>query len=131
MRMNENRKDWITTGLTIMTAIMVFRIVSGVGEAAWLFLRKIPHTLAMQVHSFGFVVIPAISIAVAVLTCRHCLKTSHIAPSPIRVATIATNKPKPGIALSTIYIKMPLSKLMKMGMSRFGKIRGRNRSATQ
>jgi len=68
--MNDSRKDWITTGLTIMSAIIVFRVVSGLVEAAWFFLRKIPYQIAMQVHSFGFVVIPAVSIAIAVLLCR-------------------------------------------------------------
>jgi len=68
--MNERPKDRITTGLTIVSTIIVFRIVSGLVEAAWFFLRKIPYRFAMQIHSFDFVVIPAVAIAIAVLLSR-------------------------------------------------------------
>ncbi len=70
--MNEElkQKDWVATGLTIMSAILVFRIVSGLVGIAWGFLTHIPMGLAMRIHSFEFVVVPAIGIAAAVLACR-------------------------------------------------------------
>jgi len=68
--MTEKPQDRVTTALTIVSAIIAFRVVNTVVGTAWFFLRKIPCTLAMRVHSIEFIVVPSIAVAVAILVSR-------------------------------------------------------------
>ena len=71
--MNENveQRDWVTTGLTIMSAILVFRIVSGLVGIAWNMLPSFSSwTIVVRLRSLDAIIVPLIGVAVAVLTCQ-------------------------------------------------------------
>jgi hypothetical protein len=65
------QKDPIATALTVVSAILVFRIVEAILRLALFQLGRVPwEPLVVLVFRCGFMLVPAISVAVAVLTCR-------------------------------------------------------------